>query len=423
MNNSFYKYRKLAGLFFFVTTIGVFTSCNKEIPGPVPIPYAPANNSATSIGAEISSNPSYSIFKAAATRVGALAGLSDSTKVFTVFLPDDNAFIASGIPSAAVIAALPITTVGAIVNYAIIPGEQHTSATIPTSFPNSQLPTALYSGSNLPGTSIPFNLTTFPSVRSNGFWDNNVPVVAPDMKFKNGVIHVVAGIVAPPSQVLKSALQANPNLTYFNAAIARADSGSTGLSKFDSLLNYAVTNMTVLAPNDAAFQTLIFGLAFQGYLDYLKSLGLTPNATDSANAFATANGAVAAGPAFLSTNNITTAQVRGIIAYHILATPNPNTGAYEPNVRVFSVNFSPTPSFVTTLVNSSFAPHPGILVSPTFTTVAPNVTIVTSLKFTGLGTFPPGGAPFSGAPATAVSLDNHAVNGVYYVIDKVLLPQ
>ncbi len=69
-------------------------------------------------------------------------------------------------------------------------------------------------------------------------------------------------------------------------------------------------------------------------------------------------------------------------------------------------------------MNSSFAPHPGIMVNATFT--GP---FVTSLKFTGLGTFPPGGAPYTGAPATAVSLDNHAVNGVYYVIDKVLLPQ
>jgi hypothetical protein len=48
---------------------------------------------------------------------------------------------------------------------------------------------------------------------------------------------------------------------------------------------------------------------------------------------------------------------------------------------------------------------------------------VSELTFNGLGTFPPGGAPFSDTPAKAVSLDNHAVNGVYYVIDKVLLPQ
>ncbi len=408
---------KLAG---FAAAILIIISCNKDLPKATPIIYPPVNNSTTSIGKLISTDTTFSFFKAAATRVGALSNLGDSTKLLTVFLPNNDAFRASGIPSIAVINALPITTVGGIVNYAILPGQQYTSATIPTDFPNIQLPTAITIG-KLPGTPINLNLSAFPSVRSNGFWDNNIPVVLPDMKMQNGVIHLVAGIVAPPSQVLRDALYNNPNLTYFKAAVARADSGQEGLNKFDSLLNYPVTNMTILAPNDAAFQTLIFGLAFQGYLDYLISLGVVPNASDSANAFATASGAVAAGPAFLSTNNITTAEVRGIIAYHFLAT---DQGAgFQPNIRVFSVNFSPTPSFVTTLVNSAFAPHPGILVSPTFTTLGPNISIVTDLKFTGLGTFPPGGAPFSGTPATATSLDNHAVNGVYYVIDQVLLPQ
>ncbi|MEO6844705.1 MAG: hypothetical protein ABI184_06000, partial [Ginsengibacter sp.] len=110
------------------------------------------------------------------------------------------------------------------------------------------------------------------------------------------------------------------------------------------------------------------------------------------------------------------ATVQGILVYHFLAT---NIGAgFQPNIRVFSNNFSATPTFYTTLVNSVVAVHPGILAQATFT--GP---FVTSLKFTGLGTFPPGGAPYSGTPANAISLDNNEVNGVYYVIDKVLLPQ
>ena len=129
--------------------------------------------------------------------------------------------------------------------------------------------------------------------------------------------------------------------------------------------------------------------------------------------------AVAAGPVFLSTNNVTTAHVRGIMAYHFLAT---NSGCrFSAKYQgIFCELFaSQRLLFIQHLVNSSFAPHPGIngemqlLPGP----------FVTDLKFTGLGTFPPGGAPYSGAPATATSLDNHAVNGVYYVIDKVLLPQ
>ena len=126
--------------------------------------------------------------------------------------------------------------------------------------------------------------------------------------------------------------------------------------------------------------------------------------------------AVFSNPALYSV--LTASKVRGIIVYHFLATPNPNTGAYQPNIRAFSVNFSSTPSFITTLINSVAPTHPGILTQATFT--GP---FVTSLKFTGLGTFPPGGAPYSGGAATAISLNNHAVNSVYYIIDKVLLPQ
>ena len=397
-----------------VVAIAFIVSCNKDLPNATPIIYPPANNSNTTIGEAINTDTSYSFFKAAATKVGLLASLSDTAKVFTVFLPNNDAFRLSGIPSADVINALPVTTVGAIVQYHIIPGEQFLSVNISSTFPNVQLPTSLTIGV-LPGTTVPFNLTTFPSTRTGAFWDNNIPVIVPDLKFKNGIVHLVAAIVNPPSLVLKDAIDTNINLNYFRAAVARADSGQTGLNRFDSLLNYAVTNMTVLAPDDAAFQALIFGLAFQGYLDAVPS---PHSASDTANAFATANGAVAAGPVFLSTNNVTTAEIRGIIAYHFFATLNPLDTAFEPNIRVFSVNFSPTPSLITTLVNASVSVHPGVLATPTFT--GP---VVSNLTFTGYGTFPPGGVPFSRTPAHAISLDNHAVNGVYYVLDEVLLPQ
>lgn len=400
-------------------------SCNKELPKAIPIIYPPANNSTTTIGSEIGTNPNYTFFKAAAIRVGVLAALSDSTKIFTVFLPDNNAFIASGIPSITVINSLDLTKLVPLIQYHIIPGQQFIKDSVHSTFPNIQLPSYLKIGT-IPGTPLSLEMSAFPSIRTNGFWDNNIPVVVPDLKFNNGVVHLVAALVAPPSQVLKDAIYSNPNLTYFKAAIARADNGQVGLKRFDSLLNYPVTNMTVLAPSDAAFQTLIFGLTFQGYLNYLKSLGLVPNATDSANAFAKADSAVAAGPLFLSTDNVTTDLVRAIIAYHFLATPNPLTGEFEPNIRAFSVNFSSTPSFYTTLVNSdsAYAQHPGIMAKATFT--GP---FVTKLQFTGLGPLPPGGQPYTGAAANAaisssgIVTDNHCVNGVYYVIDKVLLPQ
>jgi uncharacterized surface protein with fasciclin (FAS1) repeats len=397
-----------------------FTSCNKPLPDAVPISYPPANsNATTTIYGLINTDTSYSFFKAAATKVGMLAQLNDSVNsVFTVFLPNNNAFRASGIPSLAIVNSLPVQTLGGIVGYSIIPGTQLLAANIPAStakVPNMQLPTSVKIGT-LPGTPIDLKLTTFASTSATGFYDNNVPVVKPDLKMKNGVIHLVAALVAPPAQLLKDAIYNNPNLSYFKAAIARADSGQTGLNRLDSLLGYAVTNMTVLVPDNAAVQAFLFGTIYSG----LVQQGMSPeNAATTATQLASSP-AVFNNPAFFS--SITAEMVRGLLVYHFLAT---NTGAgFQPNIRVFSNNFSSTPAFYTTLINSVVPIHPGIEAQATFT--GP---FVTGLQFTGLGTFPPGGAPYSGAAAKAeivapnLFFDNVAVNGVFYVIDKVLLPQ
>ena len=404
-------FRDIKSLLLIAIITGAVASCNKPFPDAVPIPYPDANNSSVTLGTVISTDTTYSIFKAAAIRVGILPTLMDSSKIFTVFLPNNAAFRASGIASEAVIGVLPITSVGAIVNYHIVPGEQFLSSSIPTDFPNIQLPTALTIGV-LPGTSVPLKMTIFPSKRANGTWVNTIPIVSPDNKYRNGVIHVMAAIVNPPSQVLKDAMYSNPNLKYFKAAIARADSGANGLSKLDSLLGYGVTNMTVLAPNDAAFQTLIYGTV------YAYVLGLT---NDLATA-ATQAAALSSSPTVFSNpalyGVLTAATVKGILAYHFLAT-NQGLG-YQPNIRVLSNNFATTPGvFYTTLVNTTYPPavQPGVMAQATFT--GP---FVSTLTFKGAGTFPPGGAPYS-QTATAVSKDNIAVNGVFYIIDKVLLPQ
>jgi uncharacterized surface protein with fasciclin (FAS1) repeats len=396
---------------FFCATAMLAVSCNKDLPKPVPIPFQNANPVATTIGAEISSNPDYSFYKAAATRVGLLPVLSDTTKVFTVFVPNNAAFIASGIPSLEVIAALPIASVGGLLQYTIIPGQQFTAEQIPTTFPNVQLPTYLKIG-ELPGTTVPIQMSVFPSKRGNNIWLNTMPVIATDKKFKNGTIHLVGGVVAPPAAVLKDLIDAKPDLSYFRAAIARADSGANlaTTASLNYLLAYPVTNMTLLIPNDNAFKTLIHGSVYS----YLVSVGTDPA---TANAQATALSAspdVFQNPALFGV--LTAANVKGILAYHFLAT-NAGTG-FQPNIRVFSNNFETTPTLHTTLVNSSVAVHPGIMAQATFT--GP---FVTDLKFTGLGTFPPGGAPFSGEPAKVLSQDNFGVNGVFHVIDKVLLPQ
>ncbi len=257
MKQNNFKKHALTKVCLLSAMVMVIASCNKDLPVATPI-VTQGNYSPVTISGLLDSDTSLSFYKAAATRVGMISMLNDPSNDLTVFLPNNNAFRGAGITSTAMINGLPIASVGGIVGYSIIPGRQFSSSTVSTSFPNIQLPSSITIG-NLPGTPIPIKLSTFPSKRTNGFWDNNVPVIIPDLLLKNGTVHIVAGIVAPPSQVLKSAMYSDPNLTYFKAAIARADSGKANLDRLDSLLGYAVTNMTILAPNDAAFKTLLFG--------------------------------------------------------------------------------------------------------------------------------------------------------------------
>lgn len=404
--------RKSLQIIVAIILLNIFnSSCNKPLPEATPIDYPPVNNSTTSIGSLISSDTTYSFFAAAATKTGLLAQLNADSTEFTVFLPTNNAFRASGIPTLDVLNALPVPMLAGIVGYSIIPGRQFLSTGISPAFPNEQLPTTITIG-QLPGIPLPFKLTTFPSVIQGGFYDNNIPVTKADIKLKNGVIHEMAAIVAPPSNLLKQAIDNNPELAYFKTAVARADSGQVGLNRIDSLLDYAATNMTVLAPNNAAFQTFVFGAAYGYFLQHGYDAA---SASQLAATFASSP-IVFNNPAFYGI--LPAAKVRGIIVYHLLASPNPITGIYQPNIRVFSNNFPSAPTFYKTMVNYAYPTHPGILARATFT--GP---FVSDLKFSGAGTFPPGGIAFSDPPATAVSMDNHAVNGVYYIIDKVLLPQ
>jgi uncharacterized surface protein with fasciclin (FAS1) repeats len=402
---------KTGGL-ILAAAIMSLTACNKEVEQFAGTPVTPP--AGLSIGETLAATQDDSLFNRMIIKAGMAATLSNKSLGYTLFVPNNAAVIASfgGSLAAAnaTINALPAASLAGIVKYNMIPQKLMTTQIVHT-FPNMQMPTDII----LDPTNPFVRMTSFPSksgATGTTFYYNNAPLTTTDISVANGVIHHTAFIVAPPTRVLKDTIARVSNLSYFRAAVARADSGSTGLSKFDSLLNYPVVNMTVLAPNDAAFQTLVFGLAFQGYL----STRPTPyTLIDSANANTAATGAVAAGPAFLSTNNVTTALVKGIIAYHFLAT---NAGAgFQPNIRAFSVNFPSTPLAVKTLVNASVAVHPGIMAKATYT--GP---FVTALTFSSLGSFPPGGAPFS-YTANTVGMDRLAVNGIFHIIDKVLLPQ
>lgn len=404
----------------FAAGLVLLASCNKDLEqfAPIATPVYPTGNG---IAATLAANPNYSNYAALIARAGMTATLNDLTKSYTIFATDNfgmNVFAnaASGglvpipAPNSVVLGFintnLPVASAAGIVMYNTI-GQKFPFSTFTTTFPNYPITSLIVLDPNQPFVRMPL----FPLRGTPYSYINNVPITGIDMAAANGIIHTAYSIAAPPTATLKTMIAAEPTLSYFRAAVARADSGSVGLSRFDSLMNYGVTNMTVLAPNDVAFQTLVFGLV------YSQVFAATGNA---ALALASANGAVAAGPAFLSTNNVSTALVRGIVAYHLMASLTTSTTTpYQPNIRVFSNNVpAGAPTFIKTLVNGSIAAHPGVSAQATYTGPA-----VTALAFRGYGTFPPGGTPYTGTPANAITRDKHAVNGVYHILDNVLLPQ
>lgn len=343
-------------------------ACNKEF-DKVPQPAAPANGN--TLGQVLNTDPSFSILKAAVERAG-LTSLFATNNRYTVFAPDNDAFAASGL-SLAVVNALPAAQLQSILSYHVIP-QALPSAQVPTTFPNVQMPTLL----SLPGGNPLLKMSIFPSRRGNMVYVNNIPVKQADVQVGNTVVHKVAALVAPPTRLLADTIARDADLSYFRAAVARADEGQVGLARFDSLMKFGVANMTVLAPNNAAFQGLL--------------TALLPAGTPISEAIFAA---------------LPVATVRGIIAYHLLA--RVVNGAPSP-YRAYSVNFPATPTFLTTFVNASVPSHPGVQVQATFT--GP---LVTRLTFTGVGN--------GGVAANVVAADRPAVNGVFHKIDRVLLPQ
>jgi uncharacterized surface protein with fasciclin (FAS1) repeats len=305
----------------------------------------------------LNTDASFSILKAAVTKAGLMDAVASRTNIFTVFAPNDAAFIASGIPLAA-INALPAATVASIVQYHIIPGQKITSSAIPTTFPNVQMPTAFIFPA--PNTNPLVRFNTFPSKRGSSVWVNNIPVTAADINVANGVIHAVAAVVAPPSTTLWQAINADVSLTYLVAAINAADAGGAAGSRFQDYLSIPFASFTLMAPNDQAFKNLLTFLMPPGTPISTGLFGLLPKTT-----------------------------LQGIVAYHVLGS------------RAFSTNLPTVATGVPTLLSSSL---PG----------APLLTFDAAQ-----------GAKGAKNPSYSKILtkDKHSFNGVYHIIDQVLLPQ
>lgn len=386
---------------------GVFASCNKELPEATPIVQpTPTGNS---ILETINNDATYSILKAAIARASLFNSttgnlttiLGDKTNVFTFFALDDAAFQASGIPSAAAIATLRTGFLDTLIKYHLVGGQTFASGAIPTTFPFN-----LYLQSMLllqaPSAALPpgYRMPIFPGKGNGAMYVNNIPVKQADITVANGIIHKPALIVAPPSQLLWDRINVDADMTYLKAAIIRADSGVVAPNRLQDALANAAANLTVFAPTNASFQTLLTGQI---------TLALIAMGVDPATA-ATQAALLASTPAVFTTPSLypvlTPTVVKGIIVYHLLG------------VRAFTVNMPVVAAAVPTLLNTAIPSHPGVTLKATFT--GPSVTAAT---VKGAANPTASNILINPTPAPNGTSDQHYINGVLHKIDQVLRPQ
>ena len=395
-------------------------SCNKDVeqfPDNLP-----AQGTGPRLDQALQNNPNYSLYAALVSRGNQTSLISDSTKLFTMFVPDNNGVKAlisalSGglVPVNApdqvflgvINSQIPVDQAAALVQYNTIP-QLIKSTSIAPSFPNFFYPCAL---NPLPTASPLLRLVVCPST-INGAWFNNVPIVAVDQMASNGVIHQTATLSIPGQRTLWERISTDSNLTYLKAAIERADSGAAPGTTLVSYLNNEAPNLTVFspltvfAPVDTAFRKTLRGLIRQG----LIAQGIPQQiANQLANQLSSTPG-VFTNP--LLANSLTPTTVKGILAFHVLGR------------KAYTNNFPTITTEVPSLL-SMYITHPGLKVTASFTPPNP---FVTGLTVKDTSTNPNSRAAnviLNTTPLTpdpSGTSDQDCINGVMHYIDKVLLP-
>ncbi len=394
----------------------ILSSCNKDLEQIAAPPAVTPTGLA--LGESIAAIPNDSLYYKLILKSGLLPTLNNKSAIFTAFVPDNPAMrnflnIISGGATGGFTdpqyvafinsAAISASTAASIVSYNMIPQAIKMSS-VPTTFPNWFYPTNL-NPTGVPGGPgyNPFaRLTTHPA-RRNGNWVNNVPLSGVDAVAYNGIIHTSSLMHSiPPSRFLWNRISGDPDFDYLEAAVLRADSGvaPTTSASLQWVLSNFGPNINVFAPNNAAFQTLIFGLVYQQVFAATGSVAI-------ATAFA--NAAVASGPAFLSTNNVSTQMVKGIVVYHLMG------------ARAFTNNFPTTATSYPTLLNGGIPTHPGVTLTATFTGPLVSAATVKGLGNATAANITINALPF--LPDPVGTSDQHFVNGTLHKINQVLLPQ
>ncbi|UZJ65669.1 fasciclin domain-containing protein [Sphingobacterium sp. KU25419] len=185
------------------------------------------------ISAIVSSNQEFSLLKSAlihADLVDVLAG----TGPFTVFAPNNAAFVAAGLDSETKIKAIPMADLKKILLYHVL-GQKTVSSSLPNAA-NTAVKTLAESD-------------VFITKNSNGVFVNGAAVTQADVMASNGVIHVINTVLMPATGNIVQIAQGNSNFTFLVAAVLKASQGSTNVAQVLSgtvHLRFSLLQMTPL---------------------------------------------------------------------------------------------------------------------------------------------------------------------------------
>lgn len=213
--------------------IPALSSCDKDDDN-----VTPAVNTITD---KVAADANFSLLKQAVVRAG-LDGTLKGTGPFTVFAPDDAAFAASGINSAAIDALSPAQLSTLLLYHTV--GAKLMAADIPTAA-NTKVTTAS-------GDSV------FVTKNATGVYVNGVKVIAADITADNGVIHKIGKVLKPATgNIVETAVAGG--LDSLVKAVTYATTAPGGDATLAGTLSNA--RLTVFAPSNAAFTALLAALS------------------------------------------------------------------------------------------------------------------------------------------------------------------
>jgi uncharacterized surface protein with fasciclin (FAS1) repeats len=210
-----------------------FSSCEKnDVASLTP-------NPSLSLLDKVTGDANFSLLKEAATKAVLLDTLAKTPAAYTIFAPDNAAFTAAGLTSAAIAASTP-AAVKTILQYHIISGAVTFAANIATA---TNTKVIMSNGDS-----------AFFTKKANGnVFVNGVQVTLADIGAVNGVAHKVGRVIRPATgNILATATSAG--LDSLVKAIQIVNSTSTALGG-DPTLSATLSNvlLSVFAPTNAAF--------------------------------------------------------------------------------------------------------------------------------------------------------------------------